>query len=480
MMNTSLAVEATTLDLLPALLPQIRLVAPASLAAFGRRARTHSKDQIVQIANSIKTFGFSVPVLVDENDKVIAGNARIEAAIQLGLSEIPVVTLSHLDAAQKRAFILAENKLASLAGWDNAVLSLEFKDLLDLEIDFELDVTGFADPEVDALVFGQDEGERASKVALPVTATSRIGDLWLLDRHRVMCGDSTDKEAVSQLLGGEQARTVFQDPPFNVKIGGHVSGTGQHSEFVMASGEMSDDEFTAFLTQVFARTAESLVPGGLAYVCMDFRHMRNVLDAAGANALKLLNLSRLNDKSQGTIIAVQQRLHEDDLAAHLQTMGYEHLNLPAIAEERQVFALSTGRVHVREPGDLLKPRTEPRVILDEFRQAMGGSDFEAQYQQNPTPPDSALIEWSRIQTYEAAPPRERLQYVVQSWDTAFTDGPKADFSVCTTWGFRDGAWLLLDVQRARLRGERWVRRPLFPRNGAGGVRASIAPLPCGR
>jgi predicted phage terminase large subunit-like protein len=161
-------------------------------------------------------------------------------------------------------------------------------------------------------------------------------------------------------------------------------------------------------------------------------------------------VSRLNDKSQGTIIAVQQRLHEDDLAAHLQTMGYVHLNLPAIAEERQVFALSTGRVHVREPGDLLKPRTEPRVILDEFRQAMGGSDFEAQYQQNPTPPDSALIEWSRIKTYEETPPRERLQYVVQSWDTAFTDGPKADFSVCTTWGFHNDAWLLLDVQRARL------------------------------
>jgi hypothetical protein len=258
MMSSPQVVEATKLDLHPCLLPQIRLVAPSSLAAFGRRARTHSKDQIIQIAKSIKTFGFSVPVLVDENDKVIAGNARIEAAIQLGLSEIPVVTPSHLDAAQKRAFILAENKLASLAGWDNAVLSLEFKDLLDLEIDFELDVTGFADPEIDALKFGQDEGERPLAVAKTVTATSRVGDLWLLDQHRVMCGDSTDREAVSQLLGGEQARTVFQDPPFNVKIGGHVSGTGQHSEFVMASGEMSDDEFTGFLTQV--RAGRSSVP----------------------------------------------------------------------------------------------------------------------------------------------------------------------------------------------------------------------------
>ncbi|MES3090626.1 site-specific DNA-methyltransferase [Sphingomonas aerolata] len=323
MMSSPQVVEATKLDLLPCLLPQIRLVAPSSLAAFGRRARTHSKDQIVQIAKSIKTFGFSVPVLVDENDKVIAGNARIEAAIQLGLSEIPVVTLSHLDAAQKRAFILAENKLASLAGWDNAVLSLEFKDLLDLEIDFELDVTGFADPEIDALKFGQDEGERPSAVAKPVTATSRVGDLWLLDQHRVMCGDSTDREAVSQLLGGEQARTVFQDPPFNVKIGGHVSGTGQHSEFVMASGEMSDDEFTGFLTQVFARTAESLMPGGLAYVCMDFRHMRNVLDAAGANALKLLNLI-VWDKGQGGMGSFYRSRHE--LIFLFARDGAPHLN----------------------------------------------------------------------------------------------------------------------------------------------------------
>ncbi len=323
MMNSPQVVEATKLDLFPSLLPQVRLVAPSSLAAFGRRARTHSKDQIAQIAKSIKTFGFSVPVLVDEIDKVIAGNARIEAAIQLGLSEIPVVTLSHLDAAQKRAFILAENKLASLAGWDNAVLSLEFKDLLDLEIDFELDITGFADPEVDALVFGQDEGERRSAVAQPVTATSRVGDLWLLDRHRVMCGDSTDKEAVSRLLSGEQARTVFQDPPFNVKIGGHVSGTGQHSEFVMASGEMSDNEFTGFLTQVFARTAESLVPGGLAYVCMDFRHMRNVLDAAGTNALKLLNLI-VWDKGQGGMGSFYRSRHE--LIFLFARDGAPHLN----------------------------------------------------------------------------------------------------------------------------------------------------------
>lgn len=160
-------------------------------------------------------------------------------------------------------------------------------------------------------------------------------------------------------------------------------------------------------------------------------------------------VSRLNDKSTGTIIAVQQRLHEDDLAAYVLTMGFEHLNLPAIAEERQEFRLSTNRIFVRQPGDLLKPRTEPRPILDEFRSAMGSSDFMAQYQQNPTPPDSALIEWDRISTYTEAPPRDRILQVVQSWDTALSDGPKSDWSVGTTWGFHDGRWLLLDLVRVR-------------------------------
>ena len=160
-------------------------------------------------------------------------------------------------------------------------------------------------------------------------------------------------------------------------------------------------------------------------------------------------VSRLNDKSAGSIIAVQQRLHEEDIAAHLKELGFEHLNLPAIAEERQEFRLSSGQVFVRQPGDLLKPRSEPRAILDEIREGMGGSDFEAQYQQNPTPPDSALIEWNRIQTYDEAPARDQLQWVVQSWDTALSDGPKSDYSVCTTWGHHNGHWLLLEVKQVR-------------------------------
>lgn len=162
-------------------------------------------------------------------------------------------------------------------------------------------------------------------------------------------------------------------------------------------------------------------------------------------------LSRLNDKSTGQIIAIQQRLHEDDLAGYLiETGGFLHLNLPAIAEESQVFSLSDGRVFRRAVGDVLKPLTEPMRVLDELRQAMGERAFQAQYQQNPTPSDSPLIRWDRIQTYDEAPPRERLHALVQSWDTAMADSPKSDYSVGTTWGHDGQSWLLLDLVRVRL------------------------------
>lgn len=162
-------------------------------------------------------------------------------------------------------------------------------------------------------------------------------------------------------------------------------------------------------------------------------------------------MSRLDNKAEGSIIAIQQRLHEDDLAGHLLRIGgFVHLNLPAIAEERQVYPLSNGRVWTREVGDVLKPQTEPIVVLDDLRASMGNRDFQAQYQQNPTPLESALLEWHRIQTYDERPARSEVESVVQSWDTAMADNPRSNFSVCTTWGYHRGSWLLLDLVRERL------------------------------
>lgn len=162
-------------------------------------------------------------------------------------------------------------------------------------------------------------------------------------------------------------------------------------------------------------------------------------------------LTRLNDKRAGSIIAIQQRLHEDDLAGHLLSLGgFTHLNLPAIAEEIQVYPMSSGRLFRREIGDLLKPLTEPRSALDEMRASMGGPVFRAQIQQDPTPSESALIIWDRIKTYPERPARSEIQAVVQSWDTAIADTPRANFSVGTTWGYDGESWLLLDLIRERL------------------------------
>lgn len=162
-------------------------------------------------------------------------------------------------------------------------------------------------------------------------------------------------------------------------------------------------------------------------------------------------LSRLNNKLDGAIIVIGQRLHEDDLPGYLLNRGgWVHLNLPAIAEEPQEYCMSTGRVFRREVGDVLKPLTEPRHKLDEMRADMGGPLFQAQYQQNPTPLDSTHLDWTRIQTYAAKPERHELFKVVQSWDTAMANSPTADYSVGTTWGYDGRSWLLLDLQRERL------------------------------
>ena len=170
-------------------------------------------------------------------------------------------------------------------------MALEFADLIELDLTFDLEVTGFTAPEIDALMFEDNASDHGDDVSLPpARATSQIGDLWLLGSHRLLCGDATNPEALKILMSGQEARVVFSDPPYNCKVQGHVTGSGHHGEFVSASGEMSEEEFTDFLTATLARFHDALVPGGLAYVCMDFRNMRNVLDAARKNEFELLNL----------------------------------------------------------------------------------------------------------------------------------------------------------------------------------------------
>lgn len=270
---------------------------PADLKPYARNARTHCKAQIAQIAKSIKAFGFNVPVLVNAEDELIAGHGRVLAAQSIGLSSIPVIYIDHLSEAERRAYILADNKIAQNSGWDENLLRIEMGELaIELE-DLDLTITGFEAAEVD-LILGYD-GESGSSFdsdadvlgadeALDpdrsIPAITRLGDVWCLGPHTVMCEDSLDRENWDKIMGDDRAQMVFTDPPYNVPINGHVSGKGQHThpEFDQASGEMSRDEFTAFLTGSLKAMAEVSSDGSLSYVCMDWRHLGELLEAGGA------------------------------------------------------------------------------------------------------------------------------------------------------------------------------------------------------
>ena len=270
----------------------------SSLKSNPRNARTHSRRQLRQIADSIEAFGFNNPILVDESLVILAGHGRVEAAKLLRLTEVPTVCLSHLTEAEKRAYVIADNRLAEKAGWDADILAIEFETLFEIAPEFDLTVTGFEIAEIDLIIQGDDneaEPDALDDVALPDTDTAsvtRLGDLWQLDRHRVLCADATRREAYDRLLAGEAAQMVFTDPPYNVQIGGHVSGLGQvqHDEFSMACGEMTEDEFTVFLTTLLERIRSHSADGAIAFVCMDWRHFYELLVAGRTAKLALKNL----------------------------------------------------------------------------------------------------------------------------------------------------------------------------------------------
>lgn len=278
---------------------RIEYRAPDQLKPYPRNARTHSKKQIRQIAESIRQFGFTNPVLIDPEGMILAGHGRAEAARLLDLPSVPCVRIDHMSPEQKRAYILADNKLAQNAGWDEEILAKELQFLLEAEIDLDIGVIGFEAHEIDFLIEGLDTEEPGDPAddALPgppakEVPVSRLGDLWLLGDHRLLCADATKPEAFERLMNGERAQMVFTDPPYNVPIGGHVSGLGEtrHGEFVMASGEMTSGEFSSFLETAFRQLAQHTIDGSIHFICMDWRHMPEMLKAGGAAYSELKNL----------------------------------------------------------------------------------------------------------------------------------------------------------------------------------------------
>jgi DNA modification methylase len=274
-----------------------------SLRPYARNARTHSPKQIKQIARSIERFGFNNPLLIDDGDQILAGHGRLLAAKQLNMKTVPCVRLSHLTEADKKAYVIADNRLAEKSGWDNEILAIELQHLVD--IGFDVDLTGFEPAETDLIIEGIGEESEQPENHVPAGSdgpvVSRLGDVWLLGKHVLVCGDSTEAATYRHLMADERAEFIFTDPPYNVRIDGHVSGLGRikHREFAMASGEMSEDQFTAFLSKVYALLCQFSNDGSIHQICMDWRHTREMLAAGDVHYSELKNVCIWNKSNAG-------------------------------------------------------------------------------------------------------------------------------------------------------------------------------------
>jgi hypothetical protein len=254
-----------------------------------KNPRQHSEKQIQQIAQSIGAFGFNVPFLVDRKLRLIAGHGRLAASKLLSIRRVPTICLEHLSELQIRAFMIADNRLSENATWDDRLLAEQFKILAEAKLDFDLEATGFEIGEIDVLIDGftparagaEDPADRLPEVqsAVPVT---QAGDLWLLARNRLVCGDALDDSTYSRLMDGRCSAAVFTDPICNDVIDGCVTGFNKpcHSCCAMVSGEVSETEFTGYLSKTLSHLVRNSAAGALHYICTDWRHIGELLAAA--------------------------------------------------------------------------------------------------------------------------------------------------------------------------------------------------------
>jgi DNA modification methylase len=280
-----------------------RLVPIASCKPLGRQTRKHPAGQVRKLAASLSQFGFVVPILIDGENRVVAGWGLVLAATQLGLREVPAIVVTDLSDAELRALRLALNRISEDSAWDREALALEFVEILDFAPQLDLEVSGFEMGEIDVILDGggldeEDEIPQADAALAPV---SRLGDLWVLGQHLLYCGDALQAESYVRVLGTEQADMVFADPPYNVPIIGHASGLGtvKHSNFAMASGELSPTEFLAFLKTSLGHAARSSINGAIHFVCMDWRHMEEMIAGGKEIYSELKNLCIWNKSNAG-------------------------------------------------------------------------------------------------------------------------------------------------------------------------------------
>jgi DNA modification methylase len=283
---------------------QIDWIETGRLIENPNNARDHRPKQIKLLADSMREFGLTQPILVDPGLNVVAGHGRLRAAKLLDLPRVPTICLDHLSEAQRRAYAIADNRLGDLSSFDRKKLAHEIELIIEDMPEFDLELTGFDLSSVELIL---DQGEpsvqehRGPPTPGVGPAVTRPGDLWRVGRHHLLCGDATDPGSYRRLLGRRKAQLVLTDPPYNVKIDGHVSGNGRvkHREFVMASGEMSEEEFIRFLTASLTCLAKSSADGSLHYIFMDWAHLFELLSAGRSVYDKLVNICVWNKQSGG-------------------------------------------------------------------------------------------------------------------------------------------------------------------------------------
>lgn len=250
--------------------PQIETLDINSLIPYARNARTHSEAQIAQIAGSIKEFGFTNPILIDKDNGIIAGHGRVAAARKLNLTEVPCIRLEHLSETQRKAYILADNRIALNSGWEADLLSVEMAELKDLGINLES--LGFDSDEIDALLnkieptAGLTDEDEAPEVQ--EQAVTKPGDIWVMGNHRLMCGDSTSIDAVDKLMAGQKADMVFTDPPYGMSYEG---GRGKKQFGMIKNDDAQGDDLISLVRDALSTAKASSKEGASAYVCFPWR-----------------------------------------------------------------------------------------------------------------------------------------------------------------------------------------------------------------
>jgi DNA modification methylase len=261
---------------------------PGELKPWPRNPRFHPEKQLTLLAANIRQVGMTMPVLIDEDSVILSGHGRVQAAIRLGLTNVPTRAISGLSLSQKRSYVISDNKIGLLSSWDTNLLKAEMEILI--EEDFNIELTCFSTAEIDLLLEDQTSKSSSSKNNVDdlqaddftIDIVSRLGDLWRLGNHYLLCENSLRWDSYQEVMQGMNAQMVITDPPYNVKISGHVCGNGkvQHKEFFMASGEMTQEQFVEFLRDACQNIKRASQDGAVIYIFMDWRHIRELQDAA--------------------------------------------------------------------------------------------------------------------------------------------------------------------------------------------------------